>query len=257
LVDEDSTKDNLKIITKRQKSREWKLRNKKRVSEYNKQYYKENQDYEIQRAREYRIKNIEQHNNWSKTRTLYFKNIIYDILGRKCVRCGYDDDIDCLQLDHINGNGRKQRGSKSIRNFYCYYASNHDIIKSDLQILCVNCNWLKRLEDREKRLKSNPQVLKNTKSSEYFRTYSIMWRQKQKHKLFKILGGSICIRCKQNNEMLLQIDHIEDGGTKERRIFTNNYLMLNFYINNPNLAKHKLQVLCCMCNWKKMLESKR
>lgn len=256
MVKRDSTNDNLKIIDKRQKSREWKLNNKERVSQYNKQYYNKNRDSEIQRARNYRLNNIKKYNQWSRERTLYFKNIIYDILGRSCAICGYYEDIKCLQLDHIHGNGRKQRSNKSVRNFYCYYASNLDKIKTDLQLLCINCNWLKRLQDAQERLKNNPTILKQTKLRIYHRTYSKIWLQKQRDQLFKILGGSICIKCGQNNIRLLQIDHIKDDGNNDRKKHSDNYSLISYYLKNPEIARQKLQVLCAMCNWKKMLLNK-
>jgi|APSaa5957512493_1039668.scaffolds.fasta_scaffold329027_1 hypothetical protein len=73
---------------------------------------------------------------------------LLDILGAKCA-CGYDDKR-ALQLDHINGGGNAQvnkLGSKS--NVYKYYLENPEFIERDLQVLCANCNWIKRHTHKE------------------------------------------------------------------------------------------------------------
>lgn len=74
---------------------------------------------------------------------------VVEALGRKCVRCGFSDER-ALQIDHINGGGNKDK--KSFKNNY-YKA----VIKSFLagenkyQLLCANCNWIKRVENKEVR----------------------------------------------------------------------------------------------------------
>lgn len=72
-------------------------------------------------------------------------------LGGKCVRCGFSD-IRALQIDHINGNGRKELMSfKShrdalIRNILQLSANE---MNTKYQLLCANCNWIKRFENNE------------------------------------------------------------------------------------------------------------
>lgn len=70
---------------------------------------------------------------------------VFDILGRKCVRCGFDD-IRALQVDHIEGGGYKERKAKGTWTVY------YNIIKTSgkgYQILCANCNVIKRIENKE------------------------------------------------------------------------------------------------------------
>ena len=74
---------------------------------------------------------------------------LLDVLGRRCIECGYDD-VRALQIDHINGGGNVQvnkLGSKS--NVYKYYLENPEFIERDLQVLCANCNWIKRHTHKE------------------------------------------------------------------------------------------------------------
>lgn len=61
------------------------------------------------------------------------------VLGSKCVRCGFDD-IRALQIDHINGGG-SQAVKRSGHSHYYAVARGET---SGFQLLCANCNWIKR-----------------------------------------------------------------------------------------------------------------
>jgi len=73
------------------------------------------------------------------------------LLGNKCSKCGIED-VRVLQIDHINGRGcqeRKQYGGRGGNVTGRYY---HHILEVDgqgYQILCANCNWIKRYEQKE------------------------------------------------------------------------------------------------------------
>lgn len=70
----------------------------------------------------------------------------------KCASCSYDSDIRALVIDHINGEGYKERRLKLFKSSYYmikYYLSNPDEAFEKLQILCYNCNWIKKLESKE------------------------------------------------------------------------------------------------------------
>lgn len=62
-----------------------------------------------------------------------------DKLGRKCV-CGFSDER-ALQIDHVNNNGHLEKLS-GIR--FLQKVLRDD--KRQFQILCANCNWIKRSE---------------------------------------------------------------------------------------------------------------
>lgn len=69
---------------------------------------------------------------------------VLEKLGNKCVECG-ERDRRVLQIDHIDGGGGKEQ--KTITgNRYKYYLE-HDC--EGLQILCANCNQLKKIKKRE------------------------------------------------------------------------------------------------------------
>ncbi len=71
------------------------------------------------------------------------------ILGGKCSQCGISD-IRVLQIDHINGGGQHQRkhegGYKRVTKEVLCDTEN---AKKKYQLLCANCNWIKRYENNE------------------------------------------------------------------------------------------------------------
>lgn len=79
---------------------------------------------------------------------------IFNLLGDKCVHCGFSD-WRALQIDHVNGGGTKERRNTRTHfsnNLYYYYKHVLEQIKGgskDYQLLCSNCNWIKRWENRE------------------------------------------------------------------------------------------------------------
>jgi len=68
--------------------------------------------------------------------------------GPVCTKCGFTD-IRALQFDHIiGGTGRKERKKYNGRmgSFYKYVAETG---KSKFQVLCANCNTIKRHVEKE------------------------------------------------------------------------------------------------------------
>jgi len=75
------------------------------------------------------------------------KTKCFDLLGGKCVQCGFSD-YRALNVDHIN---RRQAWEKKKRGGADIYLR---ILKgkrstNDLQLLCCNCNWIKKHENHE------------------------------------------------------------------------------------------------------------
>jgi len=81
----------------------------------------------------------------------HLREILLEILGKKCVRCGYND-IRILQIDHIRGGGlREIKEFGSSYSMLKFYVVNQDQISKNLQLLCPNCNWMKRMVNNENR----------------------------------------------------------------------------------------------------------
>ena len=70
------------------------------------------------------------------------------VMGSKCVRCGFDDPR-ALQFDHINGDGhtiRKHGQTNSVMVYLDILQKGHP---ERYQLLCANCNWIKKHENGE------------------------------------------------------------------------------------------------------------
>ena len=111
---------------------------KKRMKENNSKWRKENKE-------EARLHSSSASN---KSRQK-LKNEIFDLLGNRCVCCGFSD-VRALQIDHVKGNGNQE--IKRFKNVYQYYKNILDKLRSgskDYQLLCANHNWIKRFENNE------------------------------------------------------------------------------------------------------------
>jgi len=74
---------------------------------------------------------------------------LMEIIGYKCIRCGIDDGR-VLQFDHINGGGNEERiRFRSSNAMVRYYIRHPEEAIDKLQVLCANCNWIKRHERGE------------------------------------------------------------------------------------------------------------
>lgn len=76
-----------------------------------------------------------------------WKEAALDLLGGKCVRC-YFSDKRALQFDHINGDGYLTNKSRNAAHYKHIFKSVTNK-ENRFQILCANCNWIKRFENNE------------------------------------------------------------------------------------------------------------
>ena len=86
----------------------------------------------------------------SKKRWKEYRLIAIGKLGGKCVKCG-NDDFRVLQIDHINGGGWKERLVVGYKGNYGVISRIINGEKDRYQLLCANCNWIKRYENNENR----------------------------------------------------------------------------------------------------------
>jgi len=82
----------------------------------------------------------------------YWKNLkasAIALLGGRCVRCGFTDER-ALQFDHINGGGVAESKTRTTNHYKNIIES---VLKKEnkYQLLCANCNWIKRAENHEVR----------------------------------------------------------------------------------------------------------
>lgn len=79
-----------------------------------------------------------------------------EILGGKCIRCGFSDPR-ALQFDHIKGDGHTHREKvKSALVRYQRIISGQD--RHIYQVLCANCNWIKRDQNGENKERKNVEL---------------------------------------------------------------------------------------------------
>ena len=67
-------------------------------------------------------------------------------LGGKCTKCGYSD-IRALQIDHVYGGGTRELYQLGRRKMYQKVIDEAE--SGNYQVLCCNCNWIKRKENKE------------------------------------------------------------------------------------------------------------
>jgi hypothetical protein len=56
-------------------------------------------------------------------------------------------DRRCLQIDHVNNDGYSDRRAKLSRHLFLRKVLADEI--GAYQLLCANCNWIKRFENEE------------------------------------------------------------------------------------------------------------
>jgi hypothetical protein len=71
---------------------------------------------------------------------------VFEVLGGpRCRRCGFTDDR-ALHFDHIDGGGSRHRRQRGVRGSW-----RDMLIRPErYQVLCANCNLIKRSEDSRK-----------------------------------------------------------------------------------------------------------
>ena len=107
-------------------------------------YYKSHRDYLLVRAKKYRKKNK---NRIAISRKRYqdlMRRASIAALGGKCIRCGFDD-YRALQFDHVNSDGHLYRNARGSTSTYKSIAEGN-YGGPEIQLLCSNCNWIKRCE---------------------------------------------------------------------------------------------------------------
>lgn len=140
-------------------TRQWRKNNPEKVKLQNKKKYEKDKLENPERlarkkekAKEWFQKNKDKHRNyqraWSKDKLEGIKEKIFDKLGHSCSRCGFEDKR-ALCIDHINGGGYKEL--KSGLSVFSYYKKVLSDTDNTYQILCHNCNWIKRHENNEVR----------------------------------------------------------------------------------------------------------
>lgn len=131
---------------------------KEKQQAYWKEYYEKNKERLLKEKRKW----------WKKWYSQNSPQLLLDIREKKwllkeevlthygngkcaCVQCGFAD-IRALSIDHIKGNGKEHRKQKATTrqggiSFYRWLRKNE--YPPEYQTLCMNCQFIKRIENRE------------------------------------------------------------------------------------------------------------
>lgn len=118
-------------------------RNNEKIKMQRIAWYYKNHDKCLKRMTEYRETHREYLRAVTRLSRVSMRKLLFRELGDKCVHCGFSD-VRGLQFDHIKYIGRKNR--LSTNEFYYRYAKNIELARKELQVLCANCNVIKRVE---------------------------------------------------------------------------------------------------------------
>lgn len=124
----------------------WYERNREALNARSREYYRVHKATIEAQKKEYRKLHPEIHDRASKKCRDNLRKQVLLKLGSICIYCGFADGR-ALQVDHINGDGHLDRKTRS------WWDILNDILKNGAQnryqLLCANCNSIKRIEQKE------------------------------------------------------------------------------------------------------------
>ncbi len=83
-----------------------------------------------------------------KVKYAKIKKMVFELLGDKCVFCS-DKHVPALTIDHPNKDGAKSRRNGERTERLCEAIIKNPALKSEYQLLCIKCNWLRRTDTDE------------------------------------------------------------------------------------------------------------
>ena len=170
---------------KKAQNRAYYQRHRLRLIEDGKAWYRANRDHvlRVEKIRYLRIKGERPDHIKKLSRKSYFKNrdarcewfrnhhkkqrieFLLAVGDCKCAHCGFSD-WRALQIDHIHGDGNKERKDHGWSGRTWNTMRNKEKIltsKDRYQILCANCNSIKKYDKKESRQKGEiPEELRPT-----------------------------------------------------------------------------------------------
>jgi hypothetical protein len=157
----------------------------------------------------------------------------------KCTHCGLSGDLDKLSLDHIDNNGHAFRKATGLSGNKLYSWLKSHNFPPGYQVLCHNCNILKR----------NSRYNKPSKASTVIRQIKIKTQVMTHYGD----GKSACVKCGYNNLEALTLDHINNDGHASK-IKSGTFFYSRLIKSG---LPSGLQTLCFNCNMKKEIQLRR
>jgi len=128
------------------RNKRWRDRNRAKLRQYDKEYYaahaeERRADSQARKAADPGKRKAQDHAYYINSRRKVRQQII-EKLGGKCTECGFSD-WRALHIDHVQNGGTKHR--KKSTNLFAYYKEIFATLDTEAyQLLCANCNQIKR-----------------------------------------------------------------------------------------------------------------
>jgi hypothetical protein len=124
--------------------------NKEKIEGYSRKYCEDNKE----RIKEYGLKYYEANGESLRFKACVVRQqsrrALLQKLGDKCALCGFSD-WRALQIDHVNNNGYQHRRKYNCGSNAYYNNILENIDSGEYQLLCANCNWIKRYESMRRK----------------------------------------------------------------------------------------------------------
>jgi hypothetical protein len=155
-------KDYLQLnkVEKSAKHKIYRQQNKEKLDAYNKEYSETHKVQELERTAkyregnrgkigEYRMNHVDYKRVAHTKHMLQVKTEVLTHYGKdgklSCMICGYNKNVDGLELDHINGHGTKHRRELKGATIYIWLKRND--YPEGFQTLCGTCHRIKSIND--------------------------------------------------------------------------------------------------------------
>ena len=156
-----------KLKRRHEVQKKYRETHKQKIKEHEKKFYEDSKH----RARKYETNRLWRANNLERYREnarrsgrnqrIKIKKEILRLLGGKCANPynfphpDWCNSPECLQIDHVHGHGKQEKrkfnGHQDLGSNHYYRILN--AIKNgskNYQLLCANCNWIKRFKNNER-----------------------------------------------------------------------------------------------------------
>jgi hypothetical protein len=240
----EKNKDKIKAY---QKSHQ--LLNKEKNKKYQKQFRSDNQEKLNTESRKYHHENRE--TLLPKMRLRGGKRMLqlkvdaishYSNGKNRCKICGIKE-IEFLTLDHIEGRENVEHPKKMSGHQLCYWLKKRNY-PPICQVLCMNCNWLKQLDENKKKWKNTYSAICNRKSKDKIKLEIFSKVSNQKN--------PSCFCCGYSNFEALSLDHKdgrENAGHPKNNSWGSKFSGMEFWRWLKKQGYPPIcQVFCMNCN---------
>lgn len=133
------------------KQKEYRERNHEKIYASQRLWYLNNKTWVRDYLNKWEQCNPEKGKKYNKDYRLRVRALVLKQYGKgeiKCVRCG-ESRIPCLSIDHINGGGNTHRKEINKKGLAFYNWLRQNDFPDGYQTLCMNCQFMKKIENRE------------------------------------------------------------------------------------------------------------